>query len=199
MRINNAGGVKISNTGTYSTSLTSSGHEIRQSSGSFGAVELYHSDTTTPYGVYFQQTAADPNNTTTFVFKAVQNTGTNIYTIWSNGSVSARSDIRYKKNIETTRSGYLEDLSQLRVVKYNWYNHDDDAPKELGFIAQEVEEVFPGLVMSEPEKDQEGNETGESCKSVKFSVFTPILVKALQEANAKIEQLEARLTAAGIA
>ena len=164
-------------------------------SGNSASLILAARSSSTPFGYYYQSTDADPNNTSNYVFRALQNTGVNIYTIWSNGSVSARSDARYKKNIETARDGYLEDLSQLRVVKYNWYNHEDDAPKELGLVAQEVEEVFPGLVLNEPEQDAEGNDTGEVCKSIKFSVFTPMLVKALQEAHARIEQLETRLAA----
>ena len=193
MRINNTGAFKASVTGSYAASANA--HEFVANDNNNGAVEFYHAGNSTPYGLFVKFTAADPNNTSQYVFRALQNTDTNIYTIFSNGTVSVRSDARYKKNIETARNGYLEDLSQLRVVKYNWYNHDDEAPKELGFVAQEVEQVFPGLVMNEPEKDEEGNETGESCKSIKFSVFTPMLVKALQEANAKIEQLEARLSA----
>jgi hypothetical protein len=193
MRITSAGAFKITNTGSYAVGGLA--HEINQSASNVGVLEMYHSSASTPYGIYQKFTAADPNNTTQYVFKAEQNTGVNIYTIWSNGTVSARSDARYKKNVESARNGYLEDIAQLRVVKYNWYNHDDEASKELGFIAQEVEQVFPGLVMSEPEKDEDGNETGEFCKSIKTSVFTPILVKALQEAHAKIEQLEARLSA----
>jgi trimeric autotransporter adhesin len=149
----------------------------------------------TPYGYYFKFTGANPNDATSYVFGSFDNVNANIYTIYSNGTVSARSDAKFKKNIETTRNGYLEDLAQLRVVKYNWYNHDDDTPKELGFIAQEVEQVFPGLVSTVPDKDDQGNETGEVSKSIKTSVFTPMLVKALQEALERIETLEAEVAA----
>ena len=193
MRITSDGVIKTSNTNTY-VGATGDYNEINYS-GNSASLILAARSSSTPFGYYYQSTDADPNNTSNYVFRALQNTGVNIYTIWSNGSVSARSDARYKKNIETARDGYLEDLSQLRVVKYNWYNHEDDAPKELGLVAQEVEEVFPGLVLNEPEQDAEGNDTGEVCKSIKFSVFTPMLVKALQEAHARIEQLETRLAA----
>ena len=37
-----------------------------------------------------------------------------------------------RKNIETTRDGYLEDLNRLRVVKYNWNDQEDGTPKDLG-------------------------------------------------------------------
>lgn len=196
MRISDGGGFKASNTGSYVLSSTDSNHEFSRNAANSAALHVYHTASSgTPYGIYFQYSQQNPNNATSYVFTSLDNNGSNIYTIYSNGTVSARSDAKFKKNIETARDGYLEDLAQLRVVKYNWYNHDDDAPKELGFIAQEVEQVFPGLVSTIPDKDDQGNETGEVSKSIKTSVFTPMLVKALQEAMERIEQLEAKVAA----
>jgi hypothetical protein len=94
-----------------------------------------------------------------------------------------------KKNIETTRDGYLEDLAKLRVVKYNWHNHDDDTPKELGLIAQEVQEVFPNLVRTD---DEELNGITDP-KSLKISVIPLMILKALQEATARIQTLESKV------
>jgi hypothetical protein len=118
--------------------------------------------------------------------------GTGVYAIYSNGSASSLSDRTQKKNIETTRDGYLEDLNRLRVVKYNWNDQEDGTPKELGLIAQEVEEVFPGLISNM--SSDVGIGTTASTKGVKTSVLPYMLLKALQEANAKIEALEARVT-----
>jgi hypothetical protein len=119
--------------------------------------------------------------------------GTVVYQVYTNGTYATISDERQKKNIETTRDGYLDDLKQLRVVKYHWNEQTDSEPKELGLIAQEVEQVFPGLV---PEMTDNGE--GETFKGIKASVLPFMLLKALQEAATKIEALEARLTAAGI-
>jgi hypothetical protein len=114
--------------------------------------------------------------------------GTPIYSIFTNGTTGTPSDIRLKKNVESTRGGYLEDVMNLRVVKYHWKTQDDSEPKELGLIAQEVEEVFPGLVRTEGEGDAE-------TKELKRSVIPFILLKALQEATERMEQLETRLAA----
>jgi hypothetical protein len=193
MRITNAGGFKVTNNGVYSLG-TATTHEINHDQNNSAAFHVYHTGSS-PYGHYIKFTNANPNNTTNYVFTSLDNTGANIYTINSNGTVTARSDAKFKKNIETTRDGYLDDLAQLRVVKYNWINHEEDAPKELGFIAQEVEQVFPGLVDTKLDKDSKGVETGEVSKSIKTSVFTPMLVKALQEALQRIETLEAKVAA----
>jgi hypothetical protein len=128
------------------------------------------------------------NNTNSYHFVGVTQTVA-LWYLYGNGTTSYTSDIRVKKNVTTTRDGYLEDVCKLRVVKYNWYNDSDDTPRELGFIAQEVEQVFPGLVQDamHPTKD------GEIHKVLKGSVMMPIMLKALQEASAKIDALTARV------
>jgi hypothetical protein len=113
--------------------------------------------------------------------------------LWGNGTTTYSSDERLKKNIETTRDGYLEDIKQLRVVKYNWKNHEDGTPKELGLIAQEVAQVFPGLVQDDVSPVSDEDPT--LYKQLKGSVLPVILLKALQEAVDKIETLEAKVAA----
>jgi hypothetical protein len=136
------------------------------------------------------------NNTSTYHFSG-NTSGVNNWYLWGNGTTTYSSDERLKKNIETTRDGYLEDIKQLRVVKYNWKNHEDGTPKELGLIAQEVAEVFPGLVQDDVSPVSDEDPT--LYKQLKGSVLPVILLKALQEAVEKIEALEQRLTDAGIA
>jgi hypothetical protein len=122
---------------------------------------------------------ANCNNTTSYFLNcAISGTGTKFY-IYGNGTYGTVSDQRLKKNIETTRDGYLEDLVKLRVVKYNWSTDTDGTPKELGWIAQELEQVFPNMV-------QEGiaNEDGNKYKEAKTSVLPFMLLKAIQELKA---------------
>ena len=116
------------------------------------------------------------------------NNGFSNFYLFANGTHSFTSDENRKKNIETTRDGYLEDLAKLRVVKYNWKNDEDGADKELGLIAQEVEKVFPKLVMEDPQNASDTDET--KFKMIKTSVLPMMLLKALQEANTKITALE---------
>ena len=108
------------------------------------------------------------------------------YGIYGNGSVTAPSDERRKKNIETTRDGYLKDLCNLRVVKYNWKDDEEGKDRELGFIAQEVEKIFPKLV----ETGHDGLNNENEVKLLKQGVLVPILVKAIQELSAKVSLLE---------
>ena len=204
MRITSGGYLKASNDGTY---RNSSGpfHELVTSEGSNAIVELTNSNDSNPYGVTMYFSDADPNNATNYVFGAYASTSSTwMYRIFSNGTVAARSDIRLKKNIEPARSGYLQDLCQLEVVKYNWYNNEDGSPKEIGLIAQQVETVFPNLVITDKiiktrEVEQEDGtiieekyEDGDS-KSIKQSVLPFMLLKAIQEQQEIINDLKARI------
>ena len=137
-------------------------------------------------GVY---SYANANNTTYKSIACSGSSGINFY-VYSNGTYGTVSDQRLKKNIETTRDGYIDDIMKLRVVKYNWISDDDGTPKELGWIAQELEQVFPNLV-----QDSQPDENGDTRKEVKTSVLPFILLKAIQEQQALITQLTARITA----
>ena len=118
--------------------------------------------------------------------------GANNFYLLGNGTHTFTSDENAKKNIETTRDGYLEDLARLRVVKYNWKHEEDGANKELGLIAQEVEEVFPNLVMEDFDPQIEDGQRRN--KMIKTTVLPFMFLKALQEANTKMTALEARIT-----
>ena len=83
-------------------------------------------------------------------------------------------------------------------VKVRNYNLIGDMTKQLGVVAQELEAVFPAMVDESPDRDAEGNILETKTKSVKYSVFVPMLIKAMQEQQAIIESLKARLDAANL-
>ena len=131
---------------------------------------------------------SNTNNTTSYFLDCVTaGVGSKFY-IYGNGTYGTVSDRNLKKNIETARNGYLDDLMRLRVVKYNWNTDTDGTPKELGWIAQELAEVFPGMV-----QDSKPNADGNTVKEVKTSVLPFILLKAIQEQQAIINDLKARI------
>jgi len=113
----------------------------------------------------------------------------------TNGSYGTISDIKLKENVVDV-SPKLNDLMQVRVVNYNLKESLGYAPtKQIGFIAQELEQVFPAMISEMPDRDEEGNDLGTFTKSVKSSVFVPMLIKAIQEQQAIIEALTARIEA----
>ena len=109
----------------------------------------------------------------------------------SNNSYGSLSDLKLKENI-VDATPKLDKLNQVRVVNYNLIG---DEQKQLGVIAQELEQIFPGMIDESPDRDAEGNDLGTTTKSVKYSVFVPMLIKALQEQQQMIETLQAKVAA----
>jgi hypothetical protein len=101
-----------------------------------------------------------------------------------NGSYGTLSDIRLKENI-VDATGKLADVMKLRVCNFNLKKQPNE--KQIGFIAQEFEQIFPGLVEESPDFTEGGQTTGSKTKSIKVSVLTPILVKAIQELKVIID------------
>jgi hypothetical protein len=101
----------------------------------------------------------------------------------TNNAYAGISDLKLKENI-TDVAPKLAALSQVRVVNYNLIEYPDR--KLLGVVAQELELIFPGLVKDSPDLDDEGNDLGTVTKSVKYSVFVPMLIKGMQEQQALI-------------
>ncbi|HSF43580.1 MAG TPA: tail fiber domain-containing protein [Thermoanaerobaculia bacterium] len=97
------------------------------------------------------------------------------------------SDTRLKRDLKKLE-GTLAAVARLRGVRFRW---DPERAQEfgfepgpqLGFVAQEVEEVFPEAVHT----DEQG------YKSVKTLDLLPLLVEAVKELNATVEKLDARV------
>jgi hypothetical protein len=105
------------------------------------------------------------------------------------------SDIKVKENIIDSGSQW-DDIKALRVRKFNFKAKlGYDARTQIGFVAQEVEKVSPGLVKTKRDQDSDGNDLGTETKLLKMSLIHVKAVKALQEAMERIEQLENRLAA----
>jgi len=110
----------------------------------------------------------------------------------TNNSYGALSDVKLKENI-VDATPKLDGLMQVKVRNYNLIG---DTQKQIGVVAQELEQVFPGMVEQAPDRDAEGNELGTTTKSVKYSVFVPMLIKAIQELKAEVDILKAQLNGA---
>ena len=110
----------------------------------------------------------------------------------TNNYYGSLSDRKLKENI-TPATPKLADLMKVKVCTYNLKKElGYDGEKQLGVIAQELEEIFPNLVSESEDADVDGNKLGTTTKAVKYSVFVPMLIKAIQELNAKVEALESK-------
>jgi hypothetical protein len=118
----------------------------------------------------------------------VTNTGEAKFEVDADGDVKSRtnsyagfSDARYKENITPARD-YLQDLRDVEVVTFNWEGSDQ---KLLGVTAQQIQPIFPNMVA----EDEDGT------LSVRYSVFVPMLITAVQSLATEVEDLRARIEA----
>ena len=114
----------------------------------------------------------DGNGTTLAVSGHITSTGN----ITATGDVVAYSDETLKKDVKTIE-GALDKTKELRGVEFT---RIADESKSIGVIAQELEKVLPQLVHS----DDEG------IKSVNYAQITGLLIEAVKELSAKVDELE---------
>jgi len=94
------------------------------------------------------------------------------------------SDQRLKSNIEDA-APVLEKIMQVQVRQYDWT--DGCLHQDYGFIAQELDPLLSGVVTK--------GKTEEDMWQLDYSKLTPHLLKAIQEQQALIQTLTARITA----
>jgi len=126
-----------------------------------------------------------------------RNFGTIVGSITYNNASTAyneTSDYRLKENV-VPLTGAIDRLNQLQVRRFNFIADPDTTVD--GFLAHEAQEVVPESVTGEKDAvDENGN---PEYQGIDKSKLVPLLTAALQEAIAKIETLEQRLSDAGIA
>lgn len=137
------------------------------------------------------------------------------WAVWAEGYAGGTtawynySDARLKKDIKTLDNA-LDKIMKLRGVNYKYDTSNypgvklDTEENQIGFIAQEVEQIFPEMV-------REGNLYGSTkrgeaksmneeknvykMKAVSYSTLIPVLVEAIKDQQKIIESLESRIAA----
>ena len=124
-------------------------------------------------------------------------TSTPNYQLEVNGTIKANnvsetSDIRLKRDV-TNLDNSLQKVLKLRGVNYYWKSEEEiktvlgthekcqyPETKQVGVIAQEVEEVVPEVVATD----------AKGFKSVDYSKLVPVLIEAIKEQQNEIEELK---------
>jgi hypothetical protein len=109
--------------------------------------------------------------------------GTQSNTSSGKGKSLGSSDRKLKKEIEALEYG-LNEVMQLRSVRWKWKDKAYSLLPEIGFIAQEVEEIMPEVV----------DET-DGVKGIHYSQLVSVLSKAIQDQQNLIEHLADRVRA----
>ncbi len=109
--------------------------------------------------------------------------GSRVAYVNTTGAWTIDSDLSLKKNINNM-DPVLKRVAQMRPVSYLYKEQEDDATNTIGFIAQEVQPLFPELVVK-----------GEDGKlGMTYAQTGVIAIKAIQEQQQIIEQYEDRIT-----
>ena len=161
--------------------------EVENHSGS-GFVAIFKGNTASHETVCIHNSATSGTRIL-LAFKTDGSTGTIVGRVTSDGSTTnyaTSSDYRLKENVTydfdaTTR------LKQLKPARFNWIADEDNTTVD-GFIAHEVSSIVPEAVSGEKDAvDADGN---IDPQGIDQSKLVPLLVKTIQELEARITALE---------
>jgi len=177
----------------------------RTDGGNFGTAAFEQNNTNNSAAVMFMSTLRNGSSAESFLQcnRDQDNNGQGVKAVFyirTNGDVDSDtnsyggiSDIKLKENIVDAKSQW-DDIKNIKVRNFNF--KDNPSQKMLGVVAQEVETVSAGLVKDCPDENLKSpGPEGTSTKSVKYSILYMKAIKALQEAQARIETLEAKVAA----
>jgi hypothetical protein len=129
------------------------------------------------------------------IFGMQHNNGEDRFLFFKNGDfdldgiITYNSDIRLKKDI-TPISNALSELQDISGYRYYWKDENRSSKIQVGFIAQEIQKVFPELV----------SENKEGILSVNYAGMIPIMLEGIKkqqrvidQQNDKIDKQEQRL------
>lgn len=162
-------------------------------SGSYTAAFLNSGDDNDRYGIRIQAGEDAPTPTlSNYFIRCFDGDGDEVGGLRFIGATLTTytsSDHRLKNNIANTAVKAAEVLNNLRVVDFNW-KHSPGAGSVTGFIAQEVEQVYPSVVTRDNGPGLLNNQ-----RMISHEGFIPILVKGFQELYERVSAENAILRA----
>jgi len=179
-RIDSSGNLLVACTGTNDTATTG----LRYLAGSNGYLShtLAASTNGTGASYYLYSTGAGS-------YRFYVGAGGTVFA--TSTTITAISDQRLKENIQDIDVG-LDAILALKPRKFDWKaGKGKDKKGDRGWIAQEFEQVFPDMIDTWRDPAPDGE---EPYKAVNADLI-PVLVKAIQEQQAQIEELKARVAA----
>jgi hypothetical protein len=219
MRLMNSGNIGIKTASPQVTLHTLNGTQITAvpGAGTYGGPVIVGNDNTL-YGMYIgsissgagyiQQQRGDsattyplllqPNGDNVLIGYTTSNGAYKLQVnsqIFATNATIATSDRRYKKDIMPIQSG-LDVINRLNPVSFTWKEHDVhqfDSGTQVGFIAQDVQDALEGKRYSDcvVKRNQVQLKDGsmEEFYGLSDSKLIPLIVKSIQELNAKLEEL----------
>jgi len=154
--------------------------------------------TGTQYGGYF---VAQHGGTNYAVYARTPGNGYAGYfagNVFVSGTITQSSDLRLKTDVRDLPAGALPRVLRLRPKTFRYDPATEPTlglprDEQVGFVAQDVEQVFPSLVKRTTIPSDDTSNPARTILSVDYMKVVPLLVKALQEQQAQITNLEAEM------
>jgi len=190
MRIDSSGNLLVGTTSTYGVAnngLVVAGSSMNNSNvGMLHIRSLDSGETADECIASFVSYRNDSTTSNVFIKFAIDQYNAGCGQINANGAAQAAfgsfSDSRLKENI-VDLPNQLDNIKSLRPVEFD-YIESEGGGHQIGFIAQEVEEIYPDLV----------GERGDGMKTLTgIGKMEARLIKAIQEQQVLIEQLQAEV------
>jgi hypothetical protein len=181
--------------------------------GLYNAVNMPSANSNTGYGLY--SAISGGSGGTHYGVYAYASGGSSNWAVYSSGDSYATgtwqsSDERLKRNIGDVK-GALDQIMQLKARTYDFRTDEYEfmnlpKGKQYGFVAQELEDVFPEMVRDIQQPKTRTGETADgksdtakedifNFKGVNYQMLIPVLTEAIQEQQKQIEELKAALEA----
>ena len=189
MRITSGGGVYFGTTGGINGNIN---YEFRASNSNGGVAILSAYNTSTfasSPSISCYKGSTDTSSSNRFIQFYCNGESQPMGGIVGNGATNVQfasiSDIREKENIVSI-DGSLNKILALNPVEFDWLKTGEHI--KAGFVAQQVEEVFPEYVVENMSND--GEEERKGLTGGMSSGIIAHLVKAIQELTARVQYLE---------
>ena len=183
-----------SSTATYGVYGLAGGANSGKNYGVFG---LLQSGSYNGTGVYGSNSTTVPTISARYAGYFYGNTYVNGHLSYT--SSSQTSDARLKTNISDIKTDALLKIKELHPVQFQWQQVEDISIEDsvivktphfsedvdfnqqhYGFLAQEVQKIFPDIVL----------EGSDGYLSVNYTELIPLLIQAVQELSTEMEELK---------
>lgn len=98
------------------------------------------------------------------------------------GSIVNPSDMKIKNHIEPLSDDFINKVAYLNPVKYN-YNYDEVSRQHFGLLSQDVEPIYPELILT----------IDEGIKGINYLEIVPLLIGKINQMQKQLDLQEKQI------